>query len=216
MYTAPFCPYAVPSLIPDKVIPHGWLFFRMTFSFPYFLPFSLHWVIILLCLIWPWPNFQQFPLLRVVPYVEYLCVSIPWSLRKISQTGPLVGILWINLQACALCFSMIFTCCCFEPGPSQWNNLYRCAYMYHFMTSSCYFPFLFHSGCIVIRCSVKCHIRAIPWTKISRYFLVDNHLLQLIRPQWRFCVYFLIDGLSMCHPVFKVHPTTSVDILVRV
>ena len=40
MDTAPFRPYVLPSLIPDRVIPRGCLFQRTTFHPPYFIPLS--------------------------------------------------------------------------------------------------------------------------------------------------------------------------------
>ena len=84
MDTAAFCPYVVLSIILDKRISCGGLFPCTTFYFPYFLLLSLHWIWLLLCLIWPRTHPKHGPLLREVPYVGYLRVSIPWSLRKIS------------------------------------------------------------------------------------------------------------------------------------
>ena len=127
MSTAPFHPHVVPSIIPNKVSPRGWICQRTTFYFYYFLPLYLHLIWLLVFLIQPWTHLQHTPWLMAVPSVGYLCVSIPWTLRKISQTGHLVGISWRNLQACALCCSVWFTCCCFQIGPSKRNNVYICA-----------------------------------------------------------------------------------------
>ena len=116
--------------------------------------------------------------------VEYLCFSISLSLHKISQIGPLVGILWKNLQECDLCFIVRLTWCCFQPGYSKRNGVYWCAYRSQCMASCCYFPYLLYHGCILIRCSVLCHSLVILWTDKSRCYMVRNHLRQLLRPQW--------------------------------
>ena len=145
---------SVPYIIPNKVILCVLLCQPTNVSFPYFLNFYLHWIWLFLCLIWPQPNFEQAPWLRAVPSVGYLYVSIPLSLRIFSQTGTLVGLLLRNTQACSLCYSMWLTCCFFQTCSSERNDLYWCAYIYQFMSSSCYFLYLLHSGCIRIICSV--------------------------------------------------------------
>ena len=57
--TGILCPCIVPSLMPNKVIPNEWICPCTTFSFLYFLPLSLHWIRLLLCLILTQPHFQQ-------------------------------------------------------------------------------------------------------------------------------------------------------------
>ena len=78
MAVAPFRPYIVPSLIPDKMIPCGWLCPRMTFFFLYFIPLYLHWILILLYFIPPLPHFQQSLILSLDSY-SYSLHSCFWS-----------------------------------------------------------------------------------------------------------------------------------------
>ena len=59
MATFPFRPYVMPYIIPDKVIPCGWLCQCTTFYFPYFLTLFINWIWLLLCLIWTQTHFQQ-------------------------------------------------------------------------------------------------------------------------------------------------------------
>ena len=127
MATFPFRPYVMPSIIPDKVIPCGWLCQCTTFYFPYFLTLSLHLIWTIFCLVRHQPHFQHTPWLRAPPSVGYLRASIPWSLWIFSPTGPFVGFLWINLQAFALWCSIRLEYCYFQPSPSQINKVYQCA-----------------------------------------------------------------------------------------
>ena len=54
-----FCSYAIPYLIPNKLIPWGWLYSRTTFPYLFFLPLYLHWIWTILWLVQPRPYVQH-------------------------------------------------------------------------------------------------------------------------------------------------------------
>ena len=132
---------------------HRWLYPRTTSSLPYFFLLPLCWN-------WTRPHFQYYHWLMAVPYIMYICAFT--QCRVTSQIDILARILWINLQACVLCFSMRSTCYYCQPGPSRKNSIYWCALSSWCIISSRFSPFLSHFGYLGIKYSVWCHILGLP------------------------------------------------------
>ena len=91
MATAPFRTYTIPYINPDKVILHVWLCLRTTFYVLYFLPLSLHWIRLLLCLIIPQPHFQKNVYVNEHPLMKLQCHSFIQSEDMKAQTGHFWG-----------------------------------------------------------------------------------------------------------------------------